>query len=398
MIVKIEKMDHLGNGIGYIDGKVVFVPFTITGDEVEINLSSEKKKYLIGSIEKIITPSKDRIDAFCPYYKSCGGCNLQNLSYSNIIKYKKDRVLNILNNIVDNIDIIENQNRKNYRNKIELKVNNKKIGFYSQKTHDIVEIDRCDITKNSINSFIKEAKKFNIINGDIIIKSNYNDELLISIYTKDDIMIDENILPKYKVVGIVLNNECIYGENFFLDKINDLFFEVSYNSFFQVNSYINSKLFNLVLDSINYDDTVLDLYSGVGTLSLVASKKAKRVVGVEIVKNAVLNALKNRKINNISNVDFLLQDLEKGINIDIVFDTVIVDPPRNGIDTKTMNYLMGLNAKKIIYISCDANTLQRDLNVLIDKYDVKKVTMLDMFSYTYHAECVSVLQRKSLEK
>ena len=395
-VVEIVKMDHMGNGIGFIDGKTVFVSKAIPGDTVIFDIIKETNTYIKAKAKKFVSRNHEALSAFCPYYYLCGGCHLQNMSYEETLNYKVDRVKNILNRAgIDNdIEVIANENPMNYRNKIELKIKDGIIGFYEEGTHSIIEIDNCRITKECINNFIPELKKMNIKNGEVTIRSNYNDELLIGIKTDDKISLHKEDYPDKKVVGIIQNDKCLYGDNKFIDIINNIFFEVTYDAFFQVNSFINSKLFNIINDNVK-GKNVLDLYCGVGTLSIVASKNAKKVYGIEIVPNAVVNALKNAKMNKCNNVDFILGKVEEKINLikdDI--DTIIIDPPRKGLDKQTINKILEIKPSSIIYISCETQKLSEDLKELIGDYDVKKIYILDMFSYTYHCESITVLERR----
>lgn len=397
MNITIERMDHLGKGIGYLDGKIIFLPKTVIGDEVKIIKYREHKNYLEALEYKIIKQSSQRCEAFCPYYNKCGGCQIQNMSYDNTLDYKKERVANILSKVgIENeIEVIKNESDKYYRNKIELKIKDGKIGFYENKTHNLIEIQKCFITKNCINQFLPVLQKMEIKNGDVTLRCNFNEEILVWIKTYDPVILDESILPNYKVVGIIKNNERLYGEDHFLDKIGSMFFEVSYDSFFQVNSYINEKLFELIKENVE-GDTVLDLYSGVGTLSLMASKNAKKVYAIELVPNAVINAIKNAKINNASNVNFILGNVEDKIQyIEDEINTIIVDPPRSGLDKVTTQKILELKPDKLIYISCETQKLADDLKQLLPEYDVNKLYILDMFSYTYHVETMVILKRKS---
>lgn len=394
MLVNIERMDHLGNGIGYINNKIIFIKNALVGETIDVEIIKEKSNFYEGKIKSIIVKSSKRIKPFCPYFGLCGGCNLQHLNYLDTLEYKKERVLNILNKFnLPNPVIIKNENNLYYRNKIELKIVNKKIGFYEKSTHKIIEINECKITKKSINNVISLIKSFNLNNANIIVRSNYNNEILIIINSKENIIINED-LTKYKILGIILNNKTIYGENHFMEKIDNLFFDVSYNAFFQVNNFINNKLFEIIKENVS-NNNVLDLYSGVGTLSIMASQNANIVYAIEVNENAVKNALLNAKINKVNNVNFILGKVEDKINlINDKIDTVIVDPPRSGLDKKTISYLKEINANKIIYISCDTQSLANNLNDLCDTYKIEKLYLLDMFSYTYHVECVCVLKFK----
>ncbi len=393
MQVYIERMDHFGNGIGKIDGKIVFVSGALTGETVDVTITKNKKNYMEASVNNVIYKSSKRVKPFCKYFNLCGGCALCHLNYENTLEYKKERVKNILfkNNITNEINVIKNKNDLYYRNKIELKIVDKKLGFYEKNSHKLIEINECKITKKSINKVFQFIKNMKLTNANVTIRANYNDEILIVIFSKETPEIIEPL--KYKIAGIILNNKCIYGQDYFMEKVNNLFFQVSYDSFFQVNSYINSCLFNLISENI-MGSVVLDLYSGVGTLSIVSSKKAKKVYAIEVIENAVKNALINAKINKCDNINFILGKVEDKIEyINDNIDTLIVDPARNGLDKKTIAFINNLKPKKIIYVSCDTQSLSKNLFDLTN-YEVEKLYILDMFSYTYHIETMCILKRK----
>ena len=393
MQVYIERMDHFGNGIGKIDGKIVFVSRALTGETVDVTITKNKKNYMEASLNNVIYKSSKRVKPFCKYFNLCGGCALCHLNYENTLEYKKERVKNILskNNITNEINVIKNTNDLYYRNKIELKIVDKKLGFYEKNSHKLIEINECKITKKSINKAFQFIKNMKLTNANVIVRANYNDEILIVIFSKETPEIIEPL--KYKIAGIILNNKCIYGQDYFMEKVNNLFFQVSYDSFFQVNSYINSCLFNLISENI-MGSVVLDLYSGVGTLSIVSSKKTKKVYAIEVIENAVKNALINAKINKCDNINFILGKVEDKIEyINDNIDTLIVDPARSGLDKKTIEFINKLKPKKIIYVSCDTQSLSKNLFDLTN-YEVEKLYILDMFSYTYHIETMCILKRK----
>lgn len=398
MKIDIEKLDDFGRGIGYIDGKITFVPNTVPGDIVNINIIKEHKKYNEATIDNFIKYSEDRIKPPCPYFTKCGGCTLQNLSYENTINYKLNKIKNIFtkNRIDITPKIISNPNPYNYRNKISLKVVDTKIGFYLNNTHNIIEINECLIANPAINECINYIKNFNIINGNVIIRCNQNEEILIIIESQDNLTIDIELLKKkIKLVGIIINNKTFYGKNYLFERINNTLFKISYDSFFQVNPYIASELFQLISDNIKQYDKVLDLYCGVGTLSLNAASKALSVTGIEIVPNAILNALFNASLNDLSNVHFVLNDVSDAIaKIKLDFNKVIVDPPRAGLTKETIDILLKINPTSIIYVSCDPQTLVRDYKLLSDTYEIEKSYILDMFSYTYHVETVLILKKR----
>lgn len=397
MKVVIDRFDDLGRGIAYVGEKITFIPNTIPGDTVDITITKETKKYNIAKVDKYLKLSSRRVKPKCPYFDICGGCTLQSISYEDTINYKYNKVKNLFKkgNIEINPEIIRNPNPYNYRNKISLKVVDKRTGFYEESTHNIVEINECIIASPAINKTISLISEFNIINGNITIRCNKNNEILIILESSDKLNIDINYLKtQIKLVGIVINNETFYGDNFLIENINDYFYKISYDSFFQVNPYVASILFNEVSKRINEEDTVLDLYCGVGTLSLNATC-AKEVIGVEIVENAILNAIFNAHINKIDNVKFILNDSTKAVSkLNKKFTKVIVDPPRSGLTKTIIDNILSINPEEIIYVSCDPATLVRDILLFIDKYNIKKAIIFDMFSYTYHVETMIVLKRK----
>ncbi len=392
MQVHIDRMDHFGNGIGNINGKIIFVKGALPGETVDVTITKDKKSFMEGTINTIIYKSSKRVEPFCKYFGVCGGCSLCHLNYENTLEYKKERVKNILSKFdIPKINVIRNENDLYYRNKIELKIVDGKLGFYEKSTHNLIEIKECKVTKKSINKSFEFVKNMKLENANVTIRANYNDEVLIIIDSKEKPVI---LNPEdYKIVGIVLNDKCIYGQDNFMEKINNLFFTVSYNSFFQVNNYINLELFNLIKENI-VGKTVLDLYSGVGTLSIVASKVVDKVYSIEVTQNAVKNALINAKINKCDNINFILGKVEDKIGfINDKIDTIIVDPARAGLDKKTIEVINNICPQRIIYVSCDTQSLANNL-VDLTNYEIKKFYILDMFSYTYHIECFCILDRK----
>lgn len=400
-IVTIESLDHFGLGIAHINEKIVFVENALPGEVVKIEKLEDKNKYMKARVLEYIKKSDKRIKALCPYFNNCGGCSLMFYSYNDTLDYKLKKVSELIrkNKIKynGNIEIVENQNPINYRNKVSLKIVEGKIGYYKSKTHELVEISECFVANQEINKIIKNFKFLNVKNGSLIIRVNSNKEVLLILECPNDnynIEIDR-LKELVKLVGIVYNNKTIYGDNFFYERIGGFLFKVSFNSFFQINHYICSLLFNFINEEITPNDIVLDLYSGVGTLGIVASKKARKVISVEIVKNAVLNGIFNAKINKQNNIQFILGDTSKIVNkIEDNFDTLIIDPPRSGLDKNTISFIKDNLPKKIIYVSCDANTLMRDLKLLENNYEITNYKVLDMFSYSYHVESVCVLNRR----
>ena len=394
--VLIEKLDDFGRGIAHINNKVVFIANALPEELVEIKIINDKKSYMEASVVKYIKLSKDRIESMCPYFEACGGCSLIHLNYEDTLKFKQNKIKNLLKKYKINYDkeleIVKNDNPFYYRNKVSLKIENGHLGYYEENTHKLLEIKECMMAKHSINEVIKNYQLLNLKDAKLTIRSNYNDEILIIIEANAK---EYNIELAIKLVGIIYNDITIYGENFFYERINGKLFKVSYNSFFQINENITNKLFALIKNNIDKDSTVLDLYSGVGTLGIVASSKAKTVYSIEIIKNAVLNGITNAKLNQKTNIKFMLGDVAKLVDkVNLAFDTVIIDPPRKGLDKKTKEFILKKLPAKIIYVSCEANTLMRDLKELENIYEIIDYKILDMFSYTYHVENFCVLKRK----
>lgn len=394
--ITIERLDHQGRGIGYNNNKIVFVENALPKERVEVEIIEENKKYDCAKVKKLEQASEKRVTPFCPYYAICGGCQLQHLNYEDTFLYKEEKVKNIMkrNHIeIPEIMKVANESPRNYRNKLSVKVVEGKIGFYEEKSHHLIEIESCALAKKSINRLLKQLHKFHIKNGLVTIRANYNDELLIVITTEEKIMFSIEEFENVKIVGIVINKETRYGNNFFYERMNQCLFKVSYDAFFQVNPFITSKLFAIIENHVEKNNNVLDLYSGVGTLGIVASKKAEHVCSVEIIKNAVLDNMENKKLNNRENIDVFLGDASKVLpKLNYAFDTLIIDPPRKGLDKNSTDIILNSNAKQILYISCDPLTLARDLKVLMKNYEIKSYYMLDMFSFTYHVESVCVLK------
>ena len=393
MKVEILRFDDFGRGICYVNDKVTFVPFSMPGDILEIKITKEKKKYNEGKIVNIIKASKDRVAPPCPYFGVCGGCTYQMLHYEESILEKQNNVINYFkkNGFLIKPNIIKNDNSYNYRNKITLKIVNKKVGYFKNNSHDILEINNCLLASNKINEVIKLIPSLNIVNGEVIIRCNYKEETIIIINTSNNVDISK-IKDIIGLKGIVLNNKTIYKDNYFLEEVNGIKYNVTYDAFFQVNRLVCTKMFKLTQDFVDKSDLVLDLYSGVGALGLSAAKKAKEVVGIEINKNAVDNANRNAILNNLINAKFIYSDAGSIKDLNLNFNKLIVDPPRAGLSINTINFINKRLPEEIMYISCDYHTQVRDLK-LLDNYEIIDSYVCDLFSYTYHIECICILKR-----
>ena len=371
--VKILKLDHQARGIAKINNKVIFIPYSLPNEIVDVEIIENKKNYMLGKIINIVS-EHDRVKPMCPYFGICGGCDLQNYPYSKQLEFKYNKVVeimdkyaklnkDIINDIVPSIDIY------NYRNKVTFKYNGS-IGYFKKNSNDIVNIDYCHIASFHINRLIDVLNTLDI-KDNVVVKSGINDLII-----KDGV--------------------CINGLDVTYD-FGILKYLVGKDSFFQINTKQAINMYNKILDlcDLSINDTVLDLYCGTGSIGLYLAHKCKLVIGVEIVKESIDYAIKNMEINNISNAKFYCGDAGSVLSkLDVLPDIVIVDPPRSGLDALAINNVIKLNSKKIIYVSCDPMTLARDLNILKEYYNIKSITPFDMFPQTYHVECVVLLERK----
>ena len=376
MKVTIDRLDHFGRGITTIDNKICFIENALPGEIVNIEITKEKKKYLEGQVIKYINKSKNRVKELCPYSNICGGCNLNHMKYENENEFKVEKIKDLISkfsNLDKNLvkDIVYS-NEYNYRNKAVFHIKNKKLGYYKKNTNEIVEIDNCLLLDNKINEVIptlkKIAKENNIEQIEVKV-SNDSKKLLIST--------DKN-------KNIITN-------------ISNYKYMLSPDTFFQVNKYVTELLYNEILKNIKKykSKNVLDLYCGSGTIGIYISKYVAKVLGVEINKQSIIDANKNKKLNKVNNIKFIegkVSDIIKDIKDK--YDTIIIDPPRSGLDKDTINSILKINPKTIIYVSCDPTTLSRDLNILKDKYNVKYIKPFNMFPKTYHCESIAVLERK----
>lgn len=393
MIIKINKYDNQGRGIGYYNNKIVFVSGVLVGEEVEIEILEEKKNYIIARCKNIVKKSDDRIESKCPYYNKCGGCSFLHTTIKNEESIKLSSIKDIFNKEkldIPNIEFISSDNKNNYRNKISLKVKDGKFGYYNSDSHEFISIEKCLLAKESINKIIS-GNYINMNNGEVVIRSNYNDEIIIKIDSKDDVNVDiHSLKDANKLLGIIVNNKIIYGERNYIEKVNKYLFSVDINSFFQVNLNILEKIEN-IFSKYNFD-TVVDLYCGVGTLGSFVKKN--KLYGIEVVKEAVVNATWNSKINKQLNNHYMLGDSSNIKMINDEIDAIIIDPPRSGLNKETLDNVLEIKTNFLIYMSCNPITFIRDYKKLSNTYDIKDFYLLDMFPRTKHVESVCILERK----
>lgn len=441
-IIKGKCIDISSEGKGVIkNGKdIIFCDSLFPNEEADIELCYQRAGVYFGKVKKLYTLSKDRIQPKCKICTACGGCQYQQINYSTQLKFKTQRVKNALTRIgkldVNVLPCLGMKEPYHYRNKIQVpfckdKKGHVVYGFYRENSHEIIPIKECTIENQKAASIlwdIKELiKSFNIStynedNGKGILRyvlirtSLHYDELMVVLVTSclnfpnqrnfiDTLIkkhpeittIVENVNSRHTNVILGNKEKVLYGKGYIKDSILGLTFEISASSFYQVNPVQVEVLYQTVLDllDINQSQTVLDAYSGVGTIGLIAAKKAKKVISVEIVKDAYKNGIENAKRNNVNNIKFHCGDAGEFINsYEGDLDIVIMDPPRKGSDEKFLSTLLNKKPKQIIYVSCDPETLARDLLYLSKEYQATYVQPVDMFPMTAHVETVVLLETK----
>lgn len=441
-IIKGKCIDLSSEGKGVIKNgnDIIFCDGLFLNEEAEVEILYSRAQVYFGKIKKLIVISKDRIQPRCPVCTSCGGCQFQQLSYDAQLVFKQKRVSEALKRI-GHLNVKVNQtigmdNPYNYRNKVQIPFGFDKkhkiiYGMYKQNSHDLVPIKQCYIEderayhildtikslmiKHKIEPY-NEDKGTGIIRHVLIRTSYHYKEVMMVLVTttlnfpgqnnfvkellkecREITTIVENVNPRKTNVILGNKEKVLFGKGHISDDILGVNFNISASSFFQVNPIQTETLYSLAIDGLELsgNEIVLDAYAGVGTLGLIASKKAKEVVSVEIVKSAHLDGIRNAKRNHVNNVNFVLGDAGEYIHNSIMsFDAVIMDPPRKGSDETFLQTLIDNKVKKISYVSCNPETLARDLAYLAKYYDILSVQPVDMFPMTSHVETVVVLKRK----
>lgn len=397
MKLKIEKLDNFGRGITYDDDKIVFVSNALPSEEVDIVITKSNKKYYEGFINKYYSESKYRCSSDCYKYVDCGGCSLRHMSYSLENEFKENKVKDILSKF-GGIDksVVQNicySTMNNYRNKVVLHGKNGLLGLYREDTKEIIQIDSCLLLNNKINDIIAVLNSINKNILSVTIKtSNDLEHSLVSINGEID---DTQKLLEICDV-LIINGNVLTKENSILTSVGDKKFYLSCESFFQINTTLTKDLYDKVYSYLKDSKSlnVLDLYCGTGTIGIYISDLCSSIVGVDYNRSNIDDANRNKVLNSINNISFICDKVENVIDSFSNIDVVIVDPPRSGLDKKTIKYLLKILAENIIYVSCDPVTLARDLKELSSYYDVVSVTPFNMFPRTYHVECVSFLKRK----
>ena len=447
-IFDIISQGYEGEGIAKIDNKYpIFIEGALKGEKVKVRIVKVNKNFAYGKLIEVLEASEERVNPLCAIYKRCGGCKLQHASYKAQLDFKWDRVKDCVSKIgkLDPTIVkypLGMENPWRYRNKVQLPIGlingEVKIGFFAPRSHDIIDMESCLIQDEIGDKVVKLTRewieKFNIrpynVDGEydekgivrhIMIRRGFTtNEVMIVLVTNGeklphkeefvDLMVKnipgiksviQNINSKKTNVILGLESKTLWGEDTISDYIGDFRFNISPLSFFQVNPTQTEVLYGKALEYANLtgNEEVFDAYCGTGTITLFLSQKAKKVYGVEIIPQAIDNAWINAKENKVENVEFFVGESEVVIpdliNKGVKADVVVVDPPRKGCDKKLLDAITNIDAKKIVYVSCDPSTLGRDLKVLDENgYKTLEVQPVDMFPNTAHIENVALLIKK----
>lgn len=445
--VDIIDMGDSGEGIGKVDGFTFFVGGGVVGDRLKVKIKTLKKSYAMAKMVEILEPSEHRQKSDCPHFPECGGCQLRHVSYDAQLLMKHNKVESTLERIggfkdVEVEPVMGMETPYHYRNKCQFPAGKKDgrniIGFYKRKTHDVQELNACHLQSDLADEIVTSVKDWLntypieiydeknhkglfrhlmlresdatgemmvvvVINGK---KLPYKDELL-KLLTENHpkivtVVVNQNTKRGNRVLGF--DNEILYGEGKISDMIEHLKFEISPLSFFQINNEQTKKLYGKALEyaDLKGEEIVYDIYSGIGTISLFLAQKAKHVYGVESIESAVKDAEQNAIRNGVENTTFITakaeEEVPKMLDRGIVGDVVVVDPPRKGCEVEVLDTILKMAPKRIVYVSCKASTLARDLKYLCENgpYELDAVQPVDMFPWTSHVETVVKLQRKSM--
>ena len=438
--LSITDINSEGAGVGRYNGQVVFVPYALPDEVVEVLIIKVSKNYCVGKIVNIIEASPLRTEPVCPYFFRCGGCDLQHVDYKSQLKLKCESTIKNIKKISDtNIEIdsvIGSDKIWNYRNKAQYPIsrdnnNEVAIGFFSPRSHRIVSIDTCllqdekcnmiiEATKKAINKHhieIYDEIKHKGVLRHVIARASAH-ELMVILVTnstndlpqdfintlKESVPSITTIIQNYNCQkgNIILGSKCktLLGKGYINDCICNIHFKLGPLAFLQINHDQAEKLYNKVLElaSLTGNEIVFDAYCGIGIMSLMLSKKSKKLIGVEIVDEAIKTARETAKLNDIHNAEFITGACEtvlpQLLKNNSKPDVLVVDPPRAGCDASLLRAINEADIKKIVYVSCDPATLARDINILNSYgYSCCDVTFVDMFCHTKHIESVVCLSK-----
>ena len=443
-IVEIIDNGFQGEGVCKINDFTIFVPNAIKGEKVKIKILKVNATHGFGKILEIISSSEDRTDSDCTTYQRCGGCVLRHVKYEKTLEMKKYSVESTLKKVLGKdikiSEVIKMEEPYFYRNKLQYPIGvgedgKPVMGVFAERTHKIISTTQCKIQnslcqkiandvfdficKNNISVYDEKSLKGSIRHLIIRIGIKTN-EVMITFVTNTREIKKENELvnfitnkyPEIKTIAKNINSkntnvilgketEIIFGEGYIYDFLGDFKFKISPRSFYQVNPVQTEKLYSKAVEyaDLTGNETIFDLYCGIGTIGIFASKKAKRLYGIETIPEAIKDAWQNAKLNNLENAEFFVGDVEKTLpefikQRNILADVVFVDPPRKGCDKTALETILEIEPKKIVYVSCNPATLARDLKILEEKYEMKDISICDMFPFTHHVECVTLLKLK----
>ena len=385
--VIINDEDDIGNGITRIDNFVVFVPYALKDEKIGIRITKVNKRFATGKIEKIITKSDRRECVKCKSFNECGGCSFLHLSFFE----EKKKKINFINKLFNtNIKEILTNNEYNYRNKATFHVKDGKGGYYSESTNDLVEFDNCLLLDDRINEVYSILKNINLSGiSEVVVRTSKNSVMVIFKGEKEDFNYDE-LINNIKIDSIYLNNKLLYGSAYIIEELDNIKYSIYPNAFFQVNTENMKIMYDKVKEYAGSGDKLLDLYCGTGTIGIYLKDNFREVTGIEVNKEAILNANINRGLNNLTGINFICGDASIAKNNN--YDVIVVDPPRSGLSKKVIDFLNKSNAKTIVYVSCNPKTLKRDLDLLA-KYSMTKLECINMFNKTKHCEVITSLER-----
>lgn len=386
--VTINDEDEIGNGITRIDNFVVFVPYALKDEKVSIRITKVNKRFATGKIEKIITKSDRRECVKCKSFNECGGCSFLHLSFFEEKKKKIDFINKLFNT---DIKKILTNNEYNYRNKATFHVKDGKVGYYSENTNDLVEFDYCLLLDNRINEIYNTLKNMKLCDiSEVVIRTSKSSVMVIFKGEIEEFDY-EDLVNSIKIDSIYLNNKLIYGSAYIIEELGSIKYSIYPNAFFQVNTENMKIMYDKVKEYAGSGDKLLDLYCGTGTIGIYLKDNFREITGIEVNKEAILNANINRGLNNLTGINFICGDASIAKNNN--YDVIVVDPPRSGLSKKVIDFLNKSNAKTIVYVSCNPKTLKRDLD-LLDKYNMTKLECINMFNKTKHCEVITALERK----
>lgn len=454
-IVEIIDQGYEGEGIAKVDGYTIFVPNSIKGETCKVLIVKITSSHAFGKLIEVLKTSENRIETDCGTYKRCGGCSLRHMNYKSTLELKTKVVQNLvdktLNNKIQVKPTIGMEEPYNYRNKAQYPVGYDKngetiTGIFANRTHQIIPMQQCKIQhpiseiiaklivkflkENNITAYdentqkglvrhivIKTGKKTKevmcvlVVNGESIPKEQELVQYILTSFEKENSeytikTIVKNINTKNTNVILGNKNITLCGNGYIYDRLGDYTFKISPMSFYQTNPVQTEVLYNKAIEGANLqkEDIALDLYCGIGTIGISASKFVKQIYGIEIVEQAIEDAKENAKLNNINNIEFICGDVEQALTQlleqkQVKPNVIFVDPPRRGLDNITIQNILKVSPEKLIYISCNPATMVRDLKMLEEKYEIKELQPVDMFPFTNHVECCSVLEiKQSIEK